>query len=127
MNIWIMLGSNDLLQQSTFTAEDVADRMKFFMEKVLLQPAVRKGIVQPGLIVPAVMEYGAWVDTERLYEESRKFDSTYSNVADTLKIPFIRTGSWDIPVVFDGVHFSEEGHRNFAKLFISNIPTGVLP
>lgn len=127
VNMWIMLGSNDLLQEHTFTAEDVADRMKCFMEKVLQQPAVRKGIVKPGLIVPAVMEYGAWVDTERLYEESRKFDSAYSSVADTLKIPFIRTDSWDIPVVFDGVHFSEEGHRNFAKLFISNIPTGVLP
>lgn len=88
MNMWIMLGSNDLLQERTFTAEDVADRMKFFMEKVLQQPAVRKGIVQPGLIVPAVMEYGAWVDTERLYEESRKFDSAYSSVADTLENSF---------------------------------------
>ena len=35
VNMWIMLGSNDLLQECTFTAEDVADRMKFFMEKVL--------------------------------------------------------------------------------------------
>ena len=28
---------------------------------------------------------------------------------------FCDTAAWDIPVVFDGVHFSEDGHRRFAK------------
>ena len=27
---------------------------------------------------------------------------------------FTGTGDWEIPVAYDGVHFSQEGHRKFA-------------
>lgn len=115
VNMWIMLGTNDLLQERSFTAEDVEERMGNFLSEMLEQPAVKNGIVKPGLISPSVMEYGAWVEEERLYEESRNFETAYKKLADALGISFVGTGSWKIPVVFDGVHFSEEGHRNFAE------------
>ena len=30
------------------------------------------------------------------------------------RLSFVNTGEWNIPMGFDGVHFSEEGHRIFA-------------
>lgn len=61
------------------------------------------------------MEYGAWVDEERLYQESRQLGEEYKKVAERLGIGFTDAGKWDIPVVYDGVHFSEKGHHIFAQ------------
>ena len=30
-------------------------------------------------------------------------------------VSFCDASGWGIPVVFDGVHFSEQGHRRFAE------------
>ena len=36
-------------------------------------------------------------------------------LAEELKIRFADTGRWGIEVLYDGVHFSPEGHQVFAK------------
>ena len=113
--MWIMLGTNDLLQEQQFTAEDTAQRMEIFLKKLMEEPAVSSRKITLHLIAPARMEYGAWVDEERLYQESRRFGEEYKKVAERLGIGFTDAGKWDIPVVYDGVHFSEEGHHIFAQ------------
>lgn len=112
--MWIMLGTNDLLDNQNFTAEDVRDRMRNFLTEIMKQPAVISKQIRPGLISPVNMEYGAWVDSDRLYKESRNLHEIYRQLSKEVGLPFINTSKWNIPVVFDGVHFSEEGHRNFA-------------
>ena len=112
--IWIMLGTNDLLDNQNFTAEDVTDRMRNFLTEIMKQPAVINKQIHLGLISPASMEYGAWVDSDRLYEESRRLHTEYRHLSEKLNLLFISTENWNIPVIFDGVHFSEEGHRIFA-------------
>lgn len=119
--LWVMLGTNDLLMEPGFTAEDTALRMKHFLERILKEPVLKSGDIRLRLITPPCMEYGAWVSEERLYRESRKLDVAYRKIAECLKIDFTGTGEWEIPLVFDGVHFSEEGHRRFAEnLFEEN-------
>lgn len=113
--IWIMLGTNDLLQERQFTAKDTAQRMETFLKKLMAEPAVSSGKITLYLIAPAQMEYGAWVDEERLYQESRQLGEEYKKVAERLGIGFTDAGKWDIPVVYDGVHFSEKGHHIFAQ------------
>lgn len=113
--IWIMLGTNDLLQERQFTAEDTAHRMELFLQKLMAEPAVSSGKIRLHLLAPARMEYGAWVDEERLYQESRQLGEEYKKVAERLGIGFTDAGKWDIPVVYDGVHFSEKGHHIFAQ------------
>lgn len=112
--IWIMLGTNDLLDNQNFTAEDVTDRMRNFLTEIMKQPAIINKQIHLGLISPASMEYGAWVDSDRLYEESRRLHTEYRHLSEKLNLLFISTENWNIPVIFDGVHFSEEGHRIFA-------------
>ena len=113
--MWIMLGTNDLLQEQQFTAKDTAQRMETFLKKLMAEPAVSSGKITLYLIAPARMEYGAWVDEERLYQESRQLGEEYKKVAERLGIGFTDAGKWDIPVVYDGVHFSEKGHYIFAQ------------
>lgn len=107
----VMLGSNDLLQQPGLRAEVVEDRMERFLNTLLAD-------VPPGLkvllVAPPPMRLGAWVPDERLIEESRQLAACYKTLAQRLGIHFADAGAWDVDLTFDGVHFSELGHRTFA-------------
>jgi lysophospholipase L1-like esterase len=107
--IWIMLGTNDLLQGRNVTAPDVALRMKAFLESLM---DTGRNLL---LIAPPKMQPGAWVAEERLVRESQKLGVEYRKVAEELGIRFVDAGQWEIALTFDGVHFSEEGHRMFAQ------------
>ncbi len=89
--------------------------MELFLQKLMAEPAVSSGKIRLHLLAPARMEYGAWVDEERLYQESRRLGKEYKKVAEHMGISFSDAGKWDIPVVYDGVHFSEKGHHIFAQ------------
>ncbi|MCD8222899.1 MAG: GDSL-type esterase/lipase family protein [Clostridiales bacterium] len=116
---WVMLGTNDLLQHGWFTAENVASRMEKFLRCLKEHPAVRSDRIRLCLIAPPAMRPGAWVEEERLLTESRRLGAQYREVAGRLSTAFLDTGEWDIPMSFDGVHFSEEGHRRFAENCLS--------
>lgn len=117
--LWIMLGTNDLLTEPGFTAWDVAARMENFLELLLSQTG--EGELPMALIVPPPLEYGAWVNEERLYRESRKLEEAYKKTAEKLGIGFVPTKDWEISLVFDGVHFSEKGHKRFAEKILETV------
>lgn len=103
----VMLGTNDLLQGAS--AAEVAERMEHFLTSLLPHcPNVL-------LVTPPPMKRGAWVPTDALVEESVRLADALRAVAKKLNLPFIDTGSWEIPLCFDGVHFTEEGHQAFAE------------
>ncbi len=145
--LWIMLGTNDLLQSASVTAETVTERMERFLRELLaceemagsetgdhgLAPELvkgvdgrgqenetivrekEKGVMRLRLIAPAHLCRGEWVESDALCRESKKLDERYRQLAERLGIAYTCAGAWDIPVTFDGVHFSEEGHRKFAE------------
>ena len=120
IELWIMLGTNDLLQSSGFTAEAAAARMEVFLER--LQKEVtecgREDKMRIRLIAPPLMQYGAWVNEERIYQESRRLGNAYQRLAEKWQLDFNDAGKWELPTVFDGVHLSEEGHRRFAECLL---------
>lgn len=96
----IMLGTNDLLQGNA--PEAVAARMEHFLELVQLE---KSKIL---LLAPPPMKLGEWVPNHSLVDASRELCAFYQRLG-------IRcTGGWDIPMAFDGVHFTQEGHIAFA-------------
>ena len=107
--IVVMLGTNDLLERST--AEETAIRMKTFLRK-LMEDNEPSSIL---LLAPPVFRSGEWVEGEAMIEESRRLGPLYEKLAEELKIRFADTGLWGIEVLYDGVHFSPEGHQVFAK------------
>ncbi len=107
----VMLGSNDLLQQSCPSAGVCAERMERFLIPLLEEvPAFCKIL----LIAPPPMKAGAWVDNPATLEESKRLADCYEALARRLGIQFADAGTWDVELTFDGVHFSEAGHRAFA-------------
>ena len=106
----IMLGSNDLLMQSTYYAEQVSDRMDAFLQ------AIRRDLPeQPILLLsPVPMVSGTWVQEDRLLQESARLAPLYATLAQKHSTAFIDTAQWDVPLVFDGVHFSTQGHLRFS-------------
>lgn len=111
--ILIMLGTNDLLQGSK--PGEAAAAMEQFLARLLAQGC------RPILIAPPPMKRGEWVPTEDLITASRELAVQYALVAQRLSIPFVNTRHWDIPLAFDGVHFTEEGHRIFARRLLETL------
>lgn len=113
--VLVMLGGNDLLQHPAFTAEDVTGRMEKFLSRLLAQPAAARGRTKVLLIAPPAMHPGEWVGEERLLDQSARLAACYEELAQTFSVPFADPNPWGIETVFDGVHFSEAGHRAFAR------------
>ncbi len=101
-----MLGSNDLLQGRS--PEKTAGNLERFLAALSL---TRDKIL---LIAPPPMSRGEWVTTQQLIDDSHTFAQCCRSLAGRLGIRFADAGDWDIPTAYDGVHFTEQGHRAFA-------------
>ena len=102
----VMLGTNDLLQSQS--PEQAAERLERFLSAI---PLDQNKIL---LIAPPPVSLGAWVPSPQLIDESRAFARLCQALAEQLGILFADAGRWDIPLAYDGVHFTEQGHRAFA-------------
>lgn len=101
----VMLGTNDLLQLDT--PEAAALRMEHFLSGADPHKVV--------LIAPPPMVWGEWVQDQELMDDSLRMAQLYQELAARLEIRFLNAGDWNIPLSFDGVHFTREGQRLFAE------------
>lgn len=102
----VMLGSNDLLQGHS--PEEAAGKLERFLAGLSLP---RDQIL---LVAPPPMCRGEWVPSQQLIDDSRTFAQRCRTLAGRLGVRFADAGNWDIPMAYDGVHFTEQGHRAFA-------------
>ena len=103
----IMLGTNDLLQGNS--VESIKKRMRSFLEGIDFEA------YKILLIAPPPMKLGEWVPTQSLVEDSKELAIEYQSLAQEIGAGFVNAGQWNIPMTFDGVHFTQEGHRTFAE------------
>ena len=102
-----MLGSNDLLCGASPAAaaarmEDLLDRLGAYGAPLLL-------------IAPTPFCPGTWVANDGLIDASARLAGLYRTLAQDKAVAFSDAGEWGIPLAFDGVHFTEEGHVKFAE------------
>ncbi len=109
----VMLGTNDLLQGCT--PEKTADRMKRFLQSLPLAPE-HILLIAPPPIVP-----GEWVTDSSLIESSHLLAKYYRELAGQLGVRFADAGNWHVTLAYDGVHFTEQGHRAFAQELIQEV------
>ena len=102
----VMLGTNDLLQGRS--PEQAAERLEHFLSGVSLD---RSKLL---LIAPPPMTLGEWVPNQQFIDDSHTFAKCCQALAEQLGIRFADAGKWDISLAYDGVHFTEQGHKNFA-------------
>ena len=102
----VMLGINDLRQGKS--PKQAAERLERFPSGISLD---RSKIL---LIAPPPVKRGVWVPDQQLIDDSHTFSRLCQALAKHLGIRFADAGKWDIPLAYDGVHFTEQGHRAFA-------------
>ena len=102
----VMLGTNDLLQGRN--PEQTAERLERFLTAV---PLERSKML---LIAPPPMTLGEWVPSQEFVNDSHSFDRLCQALAEQLGVRFADAGKWDISLAYDGVHFTEQGHKAFA-------------
>ena len=102
----VMPGTNDLLQGCSPT--QAAERLARFLSGVSLD---RSKVL---LITPPPMTLGKWVPNQQLIDDSHTFAKCCQTLAEQPGIRFANAGSWDISLAYDGVHFTEQGHKAFA-------------
>ena len=117
--VLVMLGGNDLLCHPGFTAEDVAERMRIMLSRLLAVSHREK--TRFLLVSPPPMTPGSWVTESRLLRESARFAPCYRQTAEALQIGFADAGEWGISLAFDGVHFLPEGHVTFARRLLQRL------
>ena len=103
----VMLGTNDLLQGRS--PEKAANKLEDFLSSLSLKPN------QILLIAPPPMSFGEWVASQQLIDDSHTFAGYCQSLAQRLATNFINAEDWDIPLAYDGVHFTEQGHKAFAE------------
>ena len=108
----VMLGTNDLLMNPIFTAEDAAGRMEALLRRLLQAASPDARLL---LVAPPPLRPGAWVGEERLLIQSARLGRCYQALARRLSVSFADAGDWGVSLTFDGVHFTPEGHRAFAE------------
>ena len=113
--VMLMLGSNDLLQHPAATAESVSACMETLLLHMRMVLSAADSKAKLLLVAPPRMTAGAWVTEERLIDESARLGVYYRVLAAKLGVSFADANEWDVALAFDGVHFSGEGHRAFAK------------
>lgn len=109
----VMLGINDLLQGRS--PKQAADRLERFLSSLSLD---RSKIL---LIAPPPMKQGAWVPNQQLIDDSHAFAQLCQALAEQLGTRFADAGKWDISLAYDGVHFTEQGHRAFAAKLLEEL------
>jgi lysophospholipase L1-like esterase len=112
----IMLGTNDLLQLQT--PENICKRMTQLLKSLMING---EKIL---LIAPVPMKLGVWVQNQEQIENSKTLAKHYRELAKSLGIRFADAGQWNIPLAYDGVHFTEEGHIAFTEGLINYLNKG---
>ena len=103
----VLLGTNNLLQgDDVYT---IAARMAHFL--YLLSLDKRKVL----LISPPPLQRGEWVQNDDWIRASKELAFAYLCVSKQIGTMYADAGEWGIPLAFDGIHFTEEGHRIFAE------------
>ena len=104
-----MLGGNDLLHGPPFAAEDAAARMDACLTALLTQRAPSTVL----LVSPPPLCLGSWTNAA-LCRQAARLAPCYRALAAKREVAFADAGAWGVELLFDGVHFSPEGHRAFA-------------
>lgn len=102
----LMLGTNDLLQGRS--PQEVTGTLRGFLSTL---PLDSDSIL---LIAPPPLALGEWVPNQLLIDNSRTFAAACRSLAQQFGVRFADAGNWGISLAYDGVHFTEQGHRTFA-------------
>ena len=106
--ICIMLGTNDILISSRMDISPIVKRMEHLLDFLEDRWPDTKIVIltPPPIDIPEFPEAN---------EKLEHLIAAYQEIAVHRTLGFINNHSWNIPLAFDGAHFSKQGHHVFAE------------
>lgn len=112
----VMLGTNDIVLSCTCDAKVPVKKMELFLD------FVTKRIDPDRLLIIAPPYIGTNLENipslHECFEESIKMNEGYRFLSGKYGNHFADAGKWNIPLAYDYVHLSPEGHRRFAECML---------
>lgn len=117
----IMLGTNDILESAVPDANKPLVRMENLLKWIFARA------LHPRILIIAPPYVGSNGDPElkEYHEECIRMNKGFLELAAKYGVEAVDAADWNVPLTFDGVHFSEKGHRVFADNML--LPFGSLP
>lgn len=112
--LYVMLGTNDYLNMFDPDITQVTARLKGMMERVEENESIRHYHTALVLIAPAQVMTGADEYYAKYDTRDGRLSRAYRSLAGERKWIFLDAASWNLPLAYDGVHFSERAHLIFA-------------
>lgn len=103
----LMLGTNDLLQGRE--PGEIRGRLERFLRSL----SIRKDRIL--LVSPPRLKPGTWVADQKMMELSVEMSDAFRAFALQQGIIFADSEKWNLPIAYDGVHLTEQGHKLFAE------------
>ena len=113
----MMLGTNDILLTSRPDVSRTVNRADELLNYVKEHCAGKFILIAPPYISDS------YPDLQLYHDCSVEMNRQFMTLAQQYNIVAMDAGSWNIPMESDGVHFTEQGHLEFAKRFLQNLHT----
>lgn len=110
----VMLGTNDVLDMGVPDADRICRRMEDFLSWLSGYFRAAGSATRTAVVIPPpikISEPGGSTFTKAMED----LQELYRRLAAHEKILCIDSDAWGLDLAFDGVHLSEEGHRQFAE------------
>ena len=105
----VMLGTNDILLTDHPDASVPVRKMECF------QQWYKESSAEYSLLVLGpVYLFPGDAAMKMFYDQSFLMNEEFERLCRENRVRYVNAGEWDIPLTFDAVHFSEEGHVSFA-------------
>lgn len=111
----MMLGTNDILLTNHPNAKATLQRLDSILSYVSKNCLATFILIAPPYISALDQEMQLYHDC------SVEMNEGYMKLAKAHNIKAIDAGSWNIEMVYDGVHFSIEGHKKFSEFLLKSL------
>lgn len=109
----LMLGTNDLIKTGSSPGK-AAWKMERFLSRPVLSGHQIMLIAPPPVVI-----YDEWAEElcgpDKIIDDFAVLAAHYQALAKQRGFRFADAGKWQVELAFDGVHFTEQGHRTFAE------------
>ena len=110
--LMLMLGSNDILNMNDPDADVAAGRMKQFAKSIRNSAGARMRIIL--MAIPEIRIPGGY------QEAGQKYNERLRQLAENISCEFFKYDD-ELPLAYDGVHLTEEGHRLLGEVAVKYI------
>ena len=114
----VMLGTNDILLTNRPDAGKAVSRMRSLLGFLEAESGMNHFDV---IIIAPPLPSGEYEELKPYRRECAIMNQGFKKLCEEKGIRCIDSGAWNVPMSYDGVHISVEGHRLFAEKMLKEL------